>query len=239
MKNIVWLFLILFFCHKEALCQPVPNYKNSPFRHCINVSIGFEPELITTIAYRHHIKKEIKGNSICLGPSVKLAPMALANSAWRMDFAALFTTPVKKSINIFSPAIYLARNRDRAAKMTGIGFEFRDILLVTGSTWDKGIEASWQFVPFTRIKHSLANNETYDDRYENDTSKYQQPRNGWYAASSSRFRLGFLASKGLSSGMSLQLGIGTVVSYQKQKIFLAFPYAQVPVYFTGTFAYSW
>jgi hypothetical protein len=238
MKNF-WVILVLLLCHKKTLCQPGTLDTNMPMRHCITMSIGLQPELITTLAYRHHIKKEIKKNSIYLGSSVKVAPMALVNSAWRMDFTALFTTPVKKSINVFSPAIYLAHNRDRAATMTGIGFELRDILLVTGSTWDKGIEGSWQFVPFTRIEHSLANTGTYEDRYENDTSRYEQPLNGWYAATSSRFGLGFLASKRLTSGMSAQLGIGTVVSYQKQNIFLAFPYAQVPVYFTSTLTYSW
>jgi hypothetical protein len=239
MKNIFWFFLVLFSCQKETLCQPGAFDTNSPIRQFVTVSIGLEPELITTVAYRHDIKNGIKGNSIYLGPSVKLAPMALVNSAWRLDFTALLRARIRGSINLFSPTIYFAHNRNRAATIMGTGFELKDVLLVTGNSWDKGIEGSWQFNAFTRIKHSLVTNKTYDERYENDTIKSGQPRNGWYTATSSRFRLGFVTYKTLTSTLSAQLSIGTVISYQKQKIFLAFPYAQVPVYFTTTLAYRW
>jgi hypothetical protein len=233
------VFLVLLLFHLKAISQFTVPETNHHISDQIFINIGLEPELVTTIGYVHLLKHGKNGNDFYLGGSLKAASLILKNGACRFNLIQGISFPVSsKWKSLLSNQFYLAHNQNRAGSLTGLGFELRGTIITCHNKWNKGIEGGWQYTALTHIKHSSATGETYNDRYPGD-SVIEKPVDGWYAATSSRFRLGFILNKRLSTAMRVQFSIGSLLVIQKQKVALGFPYAQVPVYINTKLSYGW
>ena len=233
------VFLVLLLFHLTAISQFIVPEANHPVKDQIFINIGLEPELVTTIGYVHLLNHGKNGSDFYLGGSLKAASLILKNDAWRFNLIQGISFPVSpKWKSLLSNQFYVAHNQNHAGSLTGLGFELRGTIITSDNKWNKGIEGGWQYTALTHIKHSSATRETYNDRYPDD-SVTAAPVDGWYAATASRFRLGFVLSKRLNTAMRVQFSIGSLLAIQKQKVALGFPYAQVPFYFNTQFSYGW
>lgn len=230
-KPILMIILILII-RQSGYSQLIISSSDEAVKQDFFISIALEPEMVTSLGFMHTAGVSGKKANWEVGTSIKFAPLLIAKGAWRANLitAADWKTS-EKCVLRTAWSIYLAHDNNRAAVMNGLGFEWRSAFIKHRKKWDKGIDAGWQYTAFTHIKNSSATKDTYIDRYPSaNTGIYSGPKDGWYAGTASRFRLGFLSSLKLKEGLRLQLGAGSLFNIQKQKIFLSFSHAQVPVY---------
>lgn len=103
----------------------------------------------------------------------------------------------------------------------------------------KGIDVGWKYTALTHIKHSEETKDTFNDRYPAGENGIDGPWDGWYRSTASRFRLGFAGSRKFGELWRIQIGIGTLLSVQRQGILLGFSHAQVPLYLESTVSYRY
>ncbi len=201
------------------------------------VSIGLEPELVSSIGYIHVVGHTKMSTKFYAGASLKFDPLLIKNGAWRgnlitaVDYRISDKWGMRPILNI-----YLAHDHNRAAIMNGLGFELRSAFMRYEKKWSKGVDVGWQYTALTHIKNSTATKDTYNDRYPSNEGNIKGPTDGWYAGTSSRFRLGFVSSVKLGKQTRLQLGAGGLINIQKQGIIVGFSHAQVPVYVESIFS---
>jgi hypothetical protein len=128
---------------------------------------------------------------------------------------------------------------NRAGVLNGLGFDLRASPVNNSKKWIKGFDLGWQYTLFTHIKHSKKTTDTFEDRYPENSKKMEGPKSGWYGATANRFRLGFVASKVIGTHLHFQLGLGSLISVQKQGIAIGFAHAQFPFYLESLLAYKW
>lgn len=221
---------------KAQIILPLDN--TSQFQS-IFLNVSLEPELVATIGYRYKVGSWKNDTNVYLGGSIKFAPLIISNGAWRSNFTQGLDIKVSENwIGVFSNDIYLAHNKNRAGTMDGLGFDLRGSLNHHSGKWSKGIELGWQYTAFTHIIHSDEVKATFQEIYP-DPSITGGPIDGWYSSTASRFRIGFLAGKRLNNHMTFQLGIGSILSVQKQGILVSFAHGQVPLYFNTQLNYMW
>lgn len=232
------LTAILAFTAVSVTSQPVVTAPEKPASNQLFISIGLEPELVTTIGYTHFIGNTSKNVDYHAGASLKFAPLIISNGAWRFNLINAANWRMSEVWKTqFAANLYLAHDNNRAGEMNGLGSELRVTPMHLGNTWAKGFDIGWQYTAFTHIKHSEETKDTFNDLYPAGENEIDGPRDGWYRATASRFRLGFAGSRKLGKHWRLQLGIGTLLSIQKQGILLGFSHAQVPAYLESSISY--
>jgi len=226
----ILITILILITRQSGYCQLIIS-TNKKIKQQVFISIGLEPEITTSIGYMHVVGSSGKTLDWNLGASIKFAPLLIAKGAWRTNLttAADWKTSEKWGIRT-AWSFYLAHDNNRAVVMNGLGFEWRSAFIKIGEKWNKGVDAGWQYTAFTHINNSNATKDTYNDRYPSNTGTYNGPKDGWYAGTASRFRLGFISSVKFNEHLHLQLGAGSLFNIQKQKILLGFSHAQFPVY---------
>ena len=233
MKN-TFEFIISIVCFiaitQKGNCQLAISSPNENMHGQFFVSIGLEPELVSTIGYMHKVGDTKMSTKYYAGASLKFDQLLIKKGAWRgnlltaADYRISDKWGTRPTLNI-----YLAHDNNRAAIMNGLGFELRSAFIRYGKR-NKGIDVGWQYTALTHIKNSAATKDTYNDRYPSNQGIINGPTDGWYAGTASRLRLGFVSSVKLSKQTRLQLGAGSLINVQKQAIIVGFSHAQVPVY---------
>lgn len=195
------------------------------------VTIGAEPEIITSVGYLHRIGRQSGILNYQLGGSIKLAPIVISNGSWRANFIAVANWKMSEHWqNGIAGSIYIAHDHNREGRLTGTGFELRANPVYIGKRWSKGFDIGWQYTPFTHIKHSAEAKETFDDRYLNGITGIQGPKDGWYKNAANRIRIGVTGAANVGNHSALQISFGSLFIIQKQGILLAFSHAQIPAY---------
>lgn len=231
---------LLTFSSLEGKSQPIISPSNATRPNQIFISIGLEPELVTTIGYTHLALSPGKNVDFHVGASVKLAPLIFSNGAWRFNIIGLTNWKISDTWKTrFTSKLYLAHDNNRAGEMHGFGSELQATLLHFGKTWAKGVDIGWQYTALTHIKHSEETKDTFNDRYSVGENGTNGPRDGWYRATARRFRLGFAGSRRIGDQWRVQLRIGALLSVQKQGILLGFSHAQVPFYINSTVSFNY
>lgn len=219
MKNLLtkYVLIILFFwlIHIIAYTQIlIPETKN-PAKQQILLSMGLEPEWVTTTGFRQRVNNSKNNSNFYLGGGLKFAPSIVSKGAKRFNFTqALDLHNSQNWKGMMTNDIYLAHNKNRAGTMTGLGFNLRGAMLHGSKNWSKGFEVGCQYTSFTHIRHSAETKDTFDERYSSNRSS-KEPISGWYGGTASRLRLGFVAGRKLSDHLALQFGIGSLLSVQK------------------------
>jgi hypothetical protein len=232
---IVIAFLVSIKGNTQAIIFP----RKEITQNQLFVSIGFEPELVSTVGYIHLVGNSNKKINFHLGAGLKFDPLVISK-AWRSN---LITTADWRFSNRWRTGlvtnIYLAHALNRTASMNGLGFELRSSVINYSKRWAKGFDLGWQFTAFTHIKNSDATKNTFNDRYSGNNGEVEGPRDGWYSTTASRFRVGFISSIKMNNHLRLQLGIGSLINVQKQGIIFGFSHAQIPFYFESLLLYQW
>lgn len=239
MKRKFLLFLLpLLFGIRASSQILIPEINDGPSQYLF-LNLTLEPEWEATLGYLHRIGRPDHKGGFYLGSSIEVAPLIQISRAWRFNFTQAVAFPLSpKWKTVVSNDFFIAHNKNRAGAMNGFGFELKGAAITTDKKWNKGVEAGWQFTAFTHIRHAKATKGMYREIYPEE-DLINGPVNGWYGATASRIRLGFITQTRLGPAMRLNLSAGTLIAIQKQKILLAFPYAQVPVYFNTQITYSW
>lgn len=223
------------FC-QESIIHPETRVSNQIF-----LKIGLEPEMVTTIGFTHLLGNTENKLAFGIGASLKLAPLILSNGARRFNIITVADWHMdKKWATRITNELYLAQNHNVAGTMNGLGFELRSTTVHYGRKWNNGFDLGWQYTIATHVEHSDIAKATFRDRYpEENLIGIFEPKDGWYKAAVSRFRIGYVTSTRLNDHLDLQLGIGSLIFVQKQGILLGFSHAQVPAYFESAFLYHW
>ncbi len=229
-----WLQMVV----ATGTCQVIIS--NEALHNQVFIGVGLEPEWVATVGYLYGIGKPGKPVDFQLGVSIKLPPLLVAQNAWRANLmvAAHWRMAERWSTQI-TGNIYNAHDYNRAGVMNGIGFEMRAAPAYDGKHWRKGFDIGWQYTALTHIRHSAEAKDTFKERYAGNINGIEGPKNGWYGATASRFRLGFIGARKLGDHLTWQLGLGGLISVQRQGIWLGFSHAQVPFYLQSTWAYRW
>ncbi len=229
--KLILITVLILITSQSGYSQLIISAPDEKIKQQFFITIGLEPEIVTSVGYMHNVGSPGKTVDWNLGASIKFAPLLITKGAWRANLttAANWKTSEKWGVRT-AWSFYLAHDNNRAAVMNGFGFEWRSAFIKNGKKWNKGIDAGWQYTAFTHLKNSDATKETYNDRYPSNTGTYNGPKDGWYAGTASRFRLGFINSVKIKKHLHLQLGAGSLFNIQKQRILLGFSHAQVPVY---------
>lgn len=239
-SKFIFIAAILIFSSLEGKSQPVISPPGATLQSQIFISVGLKPELVTTIGYTHLALSSGENVDFHVGASLKLAPLMLSNEAWRLNVIGLTGCQLSKTWKTrFTSNIYLAHDDNCAGVMHGLGGELRATTMHFGKTWAKGVDVGWQYTALTHIKHSEETKDTFNDRYPAGENGIDGPRDGWYRATASRFRLGFAGSRKLGDQWSIQVGIGALLSVQKQGILLGFSHPQIPFYLKSTISYRY
>lgn len=232
--------ILVFGSYLKSNCQFLASPKQLISQNQVFLNVGLEPEWVATIGYAHLIGTEGKTFDIHLGGSLKLAPLLISNGAWRANFISFANWKMNEHWrSMLASNIYLAHDHNRAGTMTGLGFELRATPAYYGKKWAKGFDAGWQYTLLTHIKHSEETKKTFDERYPTGINGVQGPKDGWYASTASRFRIGLTGATSISKAVTLQLSGGSLFSIQKQGILLGFAHAQVPAYIDISCRYNW
>lgn len=240
MKTILKILGILFFIFvlkSMGLCQGKNVLGGNITQENIFITIAAEPELVATIGYLHAV-----GNSkhFKIGAAIKAAPLIILKGAWRVNLTAATDWKLsKKWINRFTTNIYLVHDQNREGVMNGFGLEIRDNLSVSGRKWTKGFDFGWQYTPFTHIRHSKEAKAAFEDRYPEDMTGVDGPRDGWYKNGASRFRIGLIGVTKLGKKGAFQISAGSLINIQRQGVWLGFSHAQVPAYWEFGYEYYW
>jgi hypothetical protein len=232
--------ILVTFSIVSGKSQTVVSGSDKLVSNQLLISIGLEPELVATAGYTHLIGRIEKNADYHVGVSLKFAPLIISTGAWRLNLINAANWRISQNWKSqFSTKLYLAHTDNRAGKMHGLGGELRAITMRYKDVWAKGIDLGWQYTALTHIKHSEETRDTFNDRYPGGEIGIYGPRDGWYKATASRFRLGFVGSRKLGEQWILQLKSGALLSIQKQGILLGFSHAQVPVYLESTISYRY
>ncbi len=225
--------------HLKSEGQFLAAPKQLVSKNQVFLNLGLEPEMVTTIGFAHLIGKG-KTFNIHLGGSLKLAPLLITKGAWRANFASFAHWKMNEHWrSLLTSNIYLAHDHNRAGIIDGLGFELRATPAYYGKKWAKGFDAGWQYTLLTHIKHSEEAKKTFDERYPDGTNGVQGPKDGWYASTASRFRVGLTGATSISNYVTLQFSGGSLFAIQKQGILLGFAHAQVPAYIDVSCRYNW
>lgn len=232
-------FIILAFV-RPVSSQPLVSPPGVAAQNQVFVSVGLEPELVTTIGYTRLVTQFGKDLDFHMGASLKFAPLIISDESFRINVTGAMDWEMGNQWKTrFSPDLYLAHDNNRAGVMNGLGIELHSTTLHFGEKWTKGFELGWQYTGLTHISHSIETKDTFGDRYPEGTRGLKGPKDGWYKATASRFRVGVVAAKQLDDHWGIQVGIGSLLSIQKQGILLGFSHAQVPVYLESTVSYRY
>jgi hypothetical protein len=233
----IFTFLIVIVSMSFAHSQGVLPYVNDNFSGQIFLKIGLEPELVTTIGYIKPIKKDKENTLYTIGGAIKIAPLIVNHKAFKCNLFVTrdFTLNEKWHIQA-SPQIFYVQNTDRAATYQGIGFEAGSTVYHLGKKWTHGFDLALQNTTFTHIKLSKKAKETFDERYL--SSNGQQPVDGWYESTATRFKIGYSTARQFNEHLGLQLSVGSSFIRQKQGILFGFAHAQLPFYFESALRYK-
>jgi hypothetical protein len=230
----------IFTIPTKANCQyiKVPGEPIQP--NHIFITVGAEPEIVTTLGYVHSVGQKNNPVNFQLGGSIKLAPLIVSNGAWRANFISTAGCKLGgKWTNTLVANIYLAHDHNREGTFNGLGFEIRDNPVFSGKRWTKGFDVGWQYTPYTHIKHSAEAKETFNDRYPDGVTGVEGPKDGWYKNAASRLRVGITGATRIGRDAALQISLGSLFNIQKQGILLSFSHAQVPAYLEVGYRRYW
>ena len=232
--KIILVIEILFFSlviTREANAQFVKAPGENIYLNTFFVTIGAEPEIITSVGYLHKIGRQSGTLNYQLGGSIKLAPIIISNGSCRANFLAIANWKMSEQWqNSIAASMYIVHDHNREGRLTGTGFELRANPAYVGKRWSKGFDIRWQYTPFTHIKHSEEAKETFDDRYSEGTTGIQGPKDGWYKNAANRVGIGITGTTNVGNHSALQISLGSLFIIQKQGILLAFSHAQIPAY---------
>jgi len=240
LKKIPFIIIILFASVLKVHGQPLVSAPGTKVHNQVYIGLGLEPELVTTIGYLHLISRAEGNLDFYIGTSLKVAPMILSNDAFRinltgaLDWAMTQTWKTRSTLDF-----YLAHDNNKAAVMNGLGIDLSSSTLHFGRQWAKGFEFGWQYTGLTHIKHSAETKDTFNERYPSGEIGINAPKDGWYRSTASRFRVGFIGSRKFCERWRVQLGLGALLSVQKQGILLSFSHAQVPFYLNSTVSFTY
>jgi hypothetical protein len=231
---------ILILTMSKGMCQTVGSPPGNPVSNQFFISIGLEPELVATIGFLHLAGTFNPNVEYHIGSSIKFAPLIIANGAWRLNFINAASWKMSEAWKTqITSNLYLAHDNNRGGEMNGLGTELRVMPVHLGNKWAKGADIGWQYPFLTHIKHSGEAKDAFNDRYPAGAERFTGPRDGWYRSAASRLRFGFTGSGRLGKHWKLQLGIGTLMSVQKQGVLLGFSHAQVPFYLDSTVSFNY
>jgi hypothetical protein len=211
--------------------QSPPPWPAAPPPHGVLVQVGLEPHLVVSVGYLWPLSSDGIVSKLGAGAGLKLSPYLLRRGAGRLNLIVAGQwepTGPWGATGTVQP--YLARSRNRAATIHGLGFEIRVAPGYHGERWSAAADLGWQSTLLSHIRLSGVARDTFDDRYPYAADAADHPVDGWYRATAHRLRVGVLATRNFGDGLGVQAGVGSLFTLQRQGIRVGFAHGQVPAY---------
>jgi hypothetical protein len=135
------------------------------------------------------------------------------------------------------PDLRLARDSTGTKLGLGSSFELRPGLY--GERFTVALDVSASFVFTTYMHHSQAVRSLFDERYPGETRGVSGPKDGFYAVTSQRFRLGAAGGAVLSRTVALHGQLGFAYTPQLRGILMNPPHGPLPFYVAAGGQYRW
>jgi len=218
----------------------------SPFpdaERVVVVSASLEPHLVLSMGFLNRIAPRDRGGGLGIGAGIRFPPHLVLSGSGRIHLLGTGgwsgEGPWEGSVTSY---LFLSRNRNRAGTMHGVGVEVRAQPGYRGERWSAAADLGWQGTLATRITHGTAARDAFEERYPGGPPGPENadgPVDGWYRFPAQRFRFGVTTTRALSDRTDLQLGMGALLSRQRQGLLLSFAHAQVPAYVEAGFRTAW
>lgn len=224
-----WLCLLL---PPAVLAQDAQRSVAQPPRDALELSVGAEPHLTSTLAYTHGFDAPSSRAGLRLGAGVQVAPLALVpHGAWRVHAIATGSWRFSRRWGATLHALpFLVHDASEALEAYGLGLELRGAVQRSGPLWGYGLDLGWQGTFRSHVEHRGFSRSTFEGRYPDGVQGTGAPRDGWYAGTAQRYRLGFTGARALGGLWALQLAAGALFNAQHQGVLLSFDLGQIPVY---------
>lgn len=211
----------------------------APQKHTIAFTTGLNPEWRTRVQYFRNIDNRADGARPFITIGATVAPLILSMQAMEFEIMGGRRFDLNGPWQaVTSGGFRWGHLKNYAGTLNGISAALQGTLFQSTSAWKKGFQLALEFNPATHMKHSSAAKATYSDRYQGENGDFTGPTDGWYRTSGLRLKLGIAGAKQFRENLSWQFAAGTQFNYQKQNVYFAFPYAQVPIYIENSLMYS-
>lgn len=200
-------------------------------RNRLLAHVGIEPELVSWLGYAHSRLSNDARTELGLGANMKLAPVTIETAAFRLNLLAFARKLTPARWGVMAALLpYLVHENNEAGQFWGTGAELRVHPGYFERNWTLALDLGWQATVLTHIEHSAMVRQTFQQRYPDEAARESEPRDGWYAFTAHRFRVGLGGAYASSSRFALSAGLGSLFSPQKQGAILLFSVGQVPLY---------
>jgi hypothetical protein len=220
-----------------ASAQPAPLRDDS--RPSVTGFVAVEPDPVAGLAYWHPVLEDPRA-SLAIGAGFKSAFLVPLRGDLRLNLSMSGTyqfTPSWRGACTASG--YVARARDDAATLYGLGLELRCQPGYSTGSWQWALDLGWQGTLLTYVEHSDLSRRTFDDRYPPGVTGIDGPLDGWYRSTATRFRIGLSAAHVFRGRWSGAVAVGTLFALQDQGAYFAFNLAQIPIYLEVSTRYAW
>lgn len=220
----------LVACAAPAGAQPAPPLRDWTSRHLIGLSMSLEPHWTVSLRYGYRLSTAGSGPEVRIGGGVQIPPLIAGRGIGKAFVGSSVVWGGDRWGAVVDVDAFVARTENRGGSMEGFGVELRAAPGAHRARWSAALDVGWQGTLLTRIRHSEATREAFEDRYPSGEGEYEQPFDGWYRSTAHRFRAGVTVTRTLADGTVLQLAVGSIFNIQDDGIRLSFDLAQVPAY---------
>lgn len=207
----------------------------------LDVGIGLEPELTTTVGYTRRL---VDGPpfELDVGGGLKVAP-AILLGAQAVRAQAIATVVWRSPMGLgaeITALPYFLHTAGRASTADGVGLELRAAPGYLARRWSLTLDLGYQATLLAYLRHTALIEDAYGDRYPAGTDgAFTAPVDGWYGLTAQRLRMGLRGGVRFGDHVDVRLALGSLFSVQRQGVFFGFNMGQVPLYAEAGVAIGW
>lgn len=219
-----------------AQAREVP--RQEPAANSAAVRIGVDPALIVALHYTRRALEPRPGVQLRWGAEVTLPPLLIRRLAGRIALIGSGEWSVHDLSVQAAVLPFAIRHVDDAGQFTGFGVEVRCTPAWLPAWGALGLDLGWQATLALHVEHAALIHRTFQDRYPDDATGTQGPRDGWYGFTAQRIRAGVRGAYRIDRWF-VDAALGALISPQQQGVLASPSLAQVPLYFTLGARASW
>ena len=220
-----------------ARAQLIPQMPRA--RPSVIAGVSFEPELVLDLGYVQPFPPTSAELSLAVAGTLGILVLVPPEPELRGALVALAALNGERWRAACALELSLTHFDDDVASMFGIGAGLRCQPAHVLRNWALGLDLGVQIALTTHIEHTARAKGAFSERYPDLAATNDGPRDGWYALTSQRIRLGLSAQVALSEYTSAALALGTLFALQAQGVYFSFGLLHVPLYLEIVLRFGW
>jgi hypothetical protein len=202
------------------------------------VELGWDPTWMVALGVSRRVLTNHAGTDVSVDLETRWPLLLLPNG--ELSAGATLYMPSGSALGVtlgVHPDLRLARDSTGTKVGLGTSFALRPGVYAKRFTLALDLAASVVFA--TYMHHSAAVRSLFDDRYPGEPARSSGPRDGLYALTSQRFRIGATGGVAVTRAVALQSSLGFSYTPQLPGILTNPPHAPLPFYVAAGGQYQW